>query len=87
MADHDASDAAMSEQEKLSLDDADGECGQRGHSFNPLILLGLAVVAGVLCCLSLILAKTVVWAARLLFLPSFVGCIVLLAFYAKNSRK
>jgi hypothetical protein len=49
--------------------------------------LGLAVVAGVLCCLSLILAKTVVWAARLVFLPSFVGCIVLLALYAKNSRK
>jgi len=77
----------MSGQEKLSLDDSDGNSRQRGHPVNPHILLGSAVVAGVLCCLSLILAKTVVWAARLLGLPSFVGCIVLLALYAKNSRK
>jgi hypothetical protein len=76
----------MSEQEKFSLDDS-GNSTQRGRPVNPHILLGLAVVAGVLCCLSLILAKTVVWAARLVFLPSFVGCIVLLALYAKNSRK
>lgn len=77
----------MSEQEKLCLDDADDNHGERGHAFHPLILLGSAVVAGVLCCLSLILAKTVVWVARLVGLPSFVGCIVLLALYAKNSRK
>jgi len=78
----------MSEQEKLSLGDADeNHKQQRGHPFIPRILLGLAVVAGVLCCLSLILAKTVVWAARLVFFPSFVGCIVLLALYGKNSRK
>jgi hypothetical protein len=51
------------------------------------LLLGMAVIAGVLCCLSLILSKTVIWAARLVFLPSFVGCIVLLALYAKNARQ
>jgi uncharacterized membrane protein YeaQ/YmgE (transglycosylase-associated protein family) len=84
---HEASEAAMSEQEKLGLDDADDNHKQHGHPFSPHILLGLAVVAGVLCCLSLLLAKTVVWAARLVFLPSFVGSIVLLALYAKNSRK
>ena len=77
----------MSEQEKLCLNDADDNHGKGRHPFHPLILLGSAVVAGVLCCLSLILAKTVVWAARLVGLPSFVGCIVLLALYAKNSRK
>jgi hypothetical protein len=51
------------------------------------LLLGASVIAGVLCCLSLILSRIFIWAARLLFLPSFVGCIVLLALYAKNSRK
>jgi hypothetical protein len=51
------------------------------------LLLGTAVIAGVLCCLSLILSRTVIWAARLVFFPSFVGCIVLLAMYAKNARQ
>ena len=77
----------MTEQEKPSLDDAEVNGRPRRRPFNPHILLGLAIVAGVLCCLSLVLAKTVVWVARLVFLPSFVGCIVLLALYAKNSRK
>jgi len=51
------------------------------------LLLGMAVAAGMLCCLFVILSKSAIWAARLLFLPSFVACIVLLALYAKNSRQ
>lgn len=46
----------------------------------------MACTAGLLCCVSLIINKVVVWGARLLFLPSFVGCLVLLALYAKSTR-
>jgi hypothetical protein len=51
------------------------------------LLLVMALVAGILCCLSWILSKTAVWAARLIFFPSFVSCIVLLALYARNARE
>ncbi|MGA9979335.1 MAG: hypothetical protein WBQ08_11980 [Candidatus Sulfotelmatobacter sp.] len=51
------------------------------------LLLAMAFVAGMLCCLSWILSKTNVWAARLMFFPSFVSCIVLLALYAKSARQ
>ena len=51
------------------------------------VLLAMALIAGMLCCLSWVLSKTAVWAARLMFFPSFVSCIVLLALYAKNARE
>ena len=51
------------------------------------LLLVMALIAGILCGLSWILSKTAVWAAGLIFFPSFVSCIVLLAFYARNARE
>jgi len=51
------------------------------------LLLVMALIAGILCCLSWILSKTAVWTARLIFFPSFVSCIVLLALYARNARE
>ncbi len=51
------------------------------------LLLAMALIAGILCVLSWILSETAVWAARLMFFPSFVSCIVLLALYAKNTRE
>jgi hypothetical protein len=51
------------------------------------LLLAMALIAGLLCCWSWFLSKTVVWVARLMFFPSFVTCIVLLALYAKKARE
>jgi hypothetical protein len=51
------------------------------------LLLAMALIAGMLCCLSWVLSKTAVWAARVMFFPSFVSCIVLRALYAKNARE
>src|SRR5437899_5561139 len=40
------------------------------------LFLVLAIVAGMLCGLSMMISKNYVWAARLLIFPSLVGCLI-----------
>jgi hypothetical protein len=51
------------------------------------LFLVLAIVAGMLSGLSMMISKNYVWAARLLIFPSLVGCLICLAMYAKSTRQ
>ncbi|AEU36795.1 hypothetical protein [Granulicella mallensis] len=49
--------------------------------------LTIALSFGMLCAISVLFSKALIWLPRLVFFPSFIGLIVFLGLYSKETRK